>query len=180
MYGAPRGREPSAVYPILSKINFGLPQNVMVISGDEAHHDISILMATKDIAAGEELVMDFTMDWSKPTSISFALAAKRGFTVKLSDHENWPSLTGNHRKLSDTEYVKVMLALYSNGLVGKQRDEPLESLPGCRLLKAQECKRKNEVLAMVDSGDIWKVVSGEMEPPSWAGEICDQNFWFVG
>lgn len=180
IYGAPRGRRPSAVYPILSKINFGVPQNVMVISGDTVHNDVSILMATKDIVAGEELVMDFTVDWATSTSISHALAVKQGLKVKLNDHETWPLKEGKQRKLTDTEYAKMMLALYSYGLVGRQPGLLLETLPHCRFLTVHQCERKNEILALVDSGDIWKLVSGEMEPPSWTGEIRDQSFWFVG
>lgn len=180
MHNLPRGREPSAICPILSEISFGLPQNVMVISGEEDQEDVSILMATNDIAAGEELVMDFTADWSTPTAISFTMAVQQGFAVKLSDEDTWPSPTGNHRALIDEEYVEVRLALYSNGLVGRQKEEPLESLPGCRLLVQQQCERKNEIMALIDSGDIWKIVNGKMEPSLWTGEIRDQNFWFVG
>ena len=51
------------VYGLMSKINFGLPQNVAMIAGGSEHKFVCIALATKDIAAGTELVRDYFLDW---------------------------------------------------------------------------------------------------------------------
>ena len=172
VYGATIGRKPDAVYPILSKIRFGLPQNVMVVSGDADHHFVSIMIATKDIAAGEEIVMDYLFDWNSESPLSFKLMVKQGFSIKLSKHRSWPQ-TGKEI-LPQREQERVFMGLYSNGLVGRESgNERITSHPGCRGIKAANCKRKQQIEAFVNSGDIWKMVRGDIEPPSWAGETGD-------
>ena len=185
IYGALIRRKPDAVYSILSRVSFGLPQNVMVISGDKDHQFVSIIIATKDIAAGGEIMMDFTFDWlrGRPPgvpSLSLSLMLQQGWSVKLNGRDKWPQKATGKGELSRDEKEQIFMGMYSNGLVGKQSGtEYLNSLPGCRGLTDMNCKRKQEVEDFVISGDIWKMVSGEMDPPSWAGEIADQPMWFI-
>ena len=169
-YGGATKRKPDAVYPILNQIRFGLPQNVMVVSGDADHGFVSIMMATKDIAAGEEIVMDYYCDWETKGSLSLLLMIRLGFSIQLKGG-NWPQT--HTRKLTRNGKRKIFMGMYSNGLAGRESGELINSLSGCRGLTDANCQRKHDVENFVDSGDIWKMVSGEMDPPSWAGEIKD-------
>ena len=55
--------KPMAIYGLLSKINFGLPQNIAVIFGDKQDNFVCTILATRGIKKGEELVSDYFFDW---------------------------------------------------------------------------------------------------------------------
>ena len=57
-YGNKNWYQPMAVYSILSRIQEGVHPNVFAIFGDKQHDFVCILIATSNIEADEELVLD--------------------------------------------------------------------------------------------------------------------------
>ena len=58
---------PWAVYSVIGRIGFGLPQNSMVVVAGKQKEYKALLITTKHIKKGEEIVVDHFMDWTVPT-----------------------------------------------------------------------------------------------------------------
>ena len=180
VFGILNSRTPFAVYPVLARVGFGLPSNAMIVSGDAKHNFVSIMFATKDLAAGEEIVMDVTQDWGHDNSMSRRWSQGEYPTVKLSDRQIQLLDRGMTRgnNLSKEEGEEFFMAMFSNGLGGKWSGSgnKFDSAEGCLGLTPETCRRKEEIKNFVVSGDIWKMMEGTIPPPSWTGEIRNDTF----
>ena len=98
---------PWHVYALLSRINFGLPQNVAVI----IERNVCFLVSTKDIAAGTELLRDYFFDWFNYEGMD---ANGKRFEDLMTDRKLKSNLLGIASSKQKNPKLKLLKALNSN------------------------------------------------------------------
>ena len=173
VHGAISDLQPRAVYSILSRINFGLPANVAAIFGDEDDEFVCILIATKDLEADEELVMDYFYDWKDKEAVNdknLISRRKMAKTIGFDLNNDWIRVTRLlTSKISKQIKRKITHDIYSSGIIGKEAGKRLKVTHSCEDMKDKDCEIKQEIKKAVDSGDIFRIVNGKISPPEWAG-----------
>ena len=167
-------RKPWALYSILSKINFGLPQNVAAMFADKEDGYRCVLIATRDIEEGEELVMDYFLDWDDKTALdrTFLRTIKgRGFGFEMND-EVIDAMRHLHSGEVPLEIIaKTFTAIYSNGIKGRAPgDSGLGTVtlhPNHLQIDAATYQRKLAIVTSVHDGKIFRALKGEIELPEW-------------
>ena len=160
-YGQIAAREPLAIYSVLSKINFGLPQNVAAIFGSKDQGYPCVLVATRDIEINEELVMDYFLDWRQKASLDARWrkikSADFGYILDDAGLEVTRKLTS--ADVSAKDKANIMRKIYSNGIVGKKPDDKyLDALPGRGDLNDAEFAIKKGLIGDVNSGEFFDKV----------------------
>ena len=190
-FGVMNSRKPLSVYALLSKINFGLPQNVAVMFGDKNDDELCAVMATTDIAKGTELVTDYLFDWfrlhprSKSESLIFKKYYREFFSdslyrVYLSERKNigekfgfqqnakWMKVIEDLNSENTSKRQKYEIAareLYPNGIIGKRRGKPMDIVNGGH----SESHLAQKIKKMVDSHQFADILDGAVS--------CDQSLW---
>ena len=169
--------KPMAIYGLLSKINFGLPQNVAVIFGDEQDANVCVIVATRDIKQGEELFSDYLFDWfsykeEEYQSADFkrrlfrrsSIGALFGFSQKRY-MKLWKALSLS-RKSSEEKYKIATKWLYPNGIVGRNPGQTMEIVKGGNSTLAHQIRQivQSRLLFDLIVGD------GDGEAPKWSGK----------
>eukprot|EP01084_Bolivina_argentea_P018860 35090_1 len=174
--------QPDAIYSTLSRINFGLPQNVVAIFGEETDKYVCILIATTNIKAGQELVIDYFLNLHKKKSLSpkwTEAREMRGAEFAYHEDENMRQMMENlnSNQISDADKRTIIgKQLYSNGMVVKHPGTEFKIVDGCETLNAEDCRTKKAIKRCVSSGDIFKIAVGENRKEDWMGkEYLDEG-----
>ena len=180
-HGSMNQRKPYAIYSVLSRINHGLPQNVAMIYGDRVDEFVCILVATKNIQSGEEIVVDYFGNlYTKEALDPHTLKARRfrGMEVGFAADSMLPitlSLVSDDVTKEDKRRI-IRAELYSNGIIGKQFGGHYKAMDGCVGLSVDECIRKRDLRKSIVSGDIFSVLRGEKDAELWAGDQFVQQY----
>ena len=178
-FGGINWNKPLGIYSLLSKINFGLPQNIAVIFGDKSDNDVCIIIATRDIERGKELVSDFFFDWfdfqtDKAQDPDYLMHLQRRKSIGTTfgfnqDDEKWMKLWKKlgSKKLSTTSKYKLATKyLYPNGIIGRSKNEETEIVNGTYNRLAEQIKD------IISSRLLFDLIVGDAdrEAPSWTGK----------
>ena len=151
-------RRPRAVYSVIGRLGFNLPQNAMVVIGG---NDKALLISTKAIQRGEEIVTDHFCDWLSPHFFETEnihnrreWAGERGFDL----NEKWITFLKRLRDESTSLEQKneMLLEMYPNGLVGKHPNDKFTVMPGCKGLESRDCTKKTVMTKIIASGTIFE------------------------
>ena len=175
-----RWRQPWGVYGVLSKINFGLPQNIAVVFGGAEHNFVCVAFAVKDIAKGEELVGDYFYDWfdydaSKMSKDVIDGLMKRrenvGAFFGYNHSERMKKILdalGSDNKSQQKKYTIADRFIYPNGIVGKSSDQKeLEVVAG-----GEENMLASKMQKLVNSKHLFQIIDGNVSVaiPEWIGQ----------
>ena len=178
-FGILRGRQPFAIYGLLSKINFGLPQNIACIFGEEKDNFVVIVIATKDINKGEELVSDYFFDWMDIQSVTNDNYANHrkwyAQQIGIKWNDRWDKIVHGLTSKSTSQQYKHMLlqSIYSHGIIGLEsgKNKIFEVMHGCQNFEGtKRCVTKRNIARSVHSRLIFDVVKGRKKPPKWTGK----------
>ncbi len=169
IFGKMSRRQPFGVYALLSKMSFGLPQNVAVIFGEEQDDYVCVVMATKDIPKGSHIATDYLFDWfSFPRNpvLRFQKYWKR---LKIGDahlktfgfdeHNRWMKVLRDLNAENTSKHQKYQIAesaLYPNGVIGKESGSRMEVVSDARSEFAKEIKE------FVDSRRLFDALRGDL------------------
>ena len=175
-------RKPWALYSVLSKINFGIPQNVAAIFSDKEDGYRCVLIATRDIQVGEELVIDYYLDWDDKSALDrtpVRAMKGRGFAFHLDDKAIDATKELTSKTVSKQRKAEVFRHIYPNGIKGRAPGEPgLAALKGRGNLDETSYQRKLEIIKSVKTGDIFKALRGEIDLPDWMkNQVTMQEFF---
>eukprot|EP01084_Bolivina_argentea_P003238 6054_1 len=177
-YGGINSYNPLAIYSILGRINWGLPQNAAVIFGGAKDRFICILIATKSIESGEEIVLDYFLNLHKKQAFTYMSMQARefrgpefGFDSKWNEEMRKVTmdLTSDETSNKDKKRI-IMERLYSNGIIGKESSNIFKIVDGCLFLSDEDCRKKADMKRDIVSGDIFKVISGNKLAGGWTGD----------
>ena len=168
-------RRPRALYSVIGRLGFNLPQNAMVVIGD---NDKAVLISTTSIQKGEEIVMDHFCDWLSPHFFETEnihnrrdWAGDRGFDL----NEKWIAFFKRLRDDSSTTEQKneMLLEMYPNGLVGKDANQKFTVMTGCKGLESSDCNKKDVMTKIIGSGAIFEEFDAKYLNESVHETACD-------
>ena len=150
------------MYSIIGRVGFGLPSNAMTVVGDNDTKYRALLITTRAITKGEEIVIDHFLDWTEPGVLGEDVLSYRrsqcgdlGFEL----NDKWITLL---RQMHDTSLPMnqrqgLLLPWYSNGLVGTDGNYKFRSLEGCQweTIDPVDCQLKIQLTEAIKSGAIF-------------------------
>ena len=170
-------KKPWALYSVIGRLGFNLPQNAMVVIGD---NDRALLISTKAIEKGEEIVTDHFGDWlnsrlfeTEKFNARKVWAGDRGFDL----NQKWIAFLMRLRdeSLSTVQKHEMILELYPNGLIGKEADLKFHTefalIAGCKRMKSQDCDKKTVLTRIIEAGDIFY----GFDVQSWNNDLKDME-----
>ena len=173
------GKKPFAIYGVLSKINFGLPANVAPIHGEQKDNFVVTLIATRDINKGEELQMDYLLDWfdiNKQIAADEEYIKQRKWFAFISGVEFNEKLDKITKDMSSPrtsleEKHKMMQSIYSHGIYYKESGSPIHAMENCQSFEeTSSCVMKKNIVDFVASRELFEVINGKRKPPKWTGK----------
>ena len=150
-------RRPWALYSVIGRLGFNFPQNAMVVIGK---NDKALLISTKAIEKGEEIVTDHFGDWLNPQLLETdnlnarkVRAGDRGFDL----NQKWIKFLKELRddSLPTEEKNEMFLEMYPNGMLGKDATQKLRVVDGCKRMELRDCVKKSALMKMIGSGSVF-------------------------
>ena len=176
--------KPLSVYGLLSKINFGLPQNIAVIVGDEEEDFVCTVFATKSIKKGQELVTDYFFDWfdldinkmeRKDPKYELELIAReeygKNFGFKQSEYmQLWKLLSSDDTSIEAKSDAAVR-ELYPSGIVGKEAGWNMQLIE--TKSHGTDFELANKIGELVASRNLFEIIAGyyDKKCPRWLGKL---------
>ena len=156
-------KRPWALYSVIGRLGFNLPQNAMVVIGD---NDKALLISTKTIEKGEEIVTDHFGDWLNPQLLkpqNLNARKLRAGELGFDLNEKWLAWLKRLRdeSLSADQKQQMLLKLYPNGLIGKDANQTFRAISGCTVVKWRDCYIKNLLRKIIGSGAIFDEIDAE-------------------
>lgn len=175
-FGGVNGYKPIAIYSILSRVNYGIPQNVAAIFGEKEDDDVCVLIATRDLEEGEELTLDYFQNLHLKKSMSTANEWVRKDRGPEFGFEWTDDLRETVNKLHSDEVSSkekrrlVHERLYSNGIIGKHGEQKLKIINGCDWLTESECETKKAIKEDIENGELFRIIKEKRSAAEWMGK----------
>ena len=181
-HGSLNHRKPFGVYSFLGRINHGLPQNSAMVFGEDEDDFVCILIATKDISRGEEIVLDYFGNLHSNEALDSDLLDGRRFRgqeIGFDADSMLPItivLNSDQAPIEDKKRI-LREQLYSNGIIGKAAEQTYRAMDvGCFGLNDDECQRKKDMKKSIVSGHLFDVLRGRKKAESWTGDEFIKHF----
>ena len=92
----------------------------------------------------------------------------RGFAFHLNDNAIDATKELTSKTVSKQRKAELFTYIYPNGIKGRAPGDPgLVVLTGRGNLDQTSYQRKLEIIKSVKTGDLFKVLNGEIDPPDW-------------